>query len=976
MGINNQRIFISLFRVFIYTLFVLSFVGCGKEQQNSQTDLAYKEELEQTLFKSTSSFSADSIRELLKEKEAVKDETSLMILYRVLGKKEREESHFSESIRLHRLGLEIAYNLNDTIEIIRALNNLGTDCRRLGMLPEAESYHYKALLIADAYSQKDELHLRKGRTYALNGIGNIALTINLLDTAECYFRRALKEEVRNENVLGQAINYANIGAVFEIKQNYDSARCYYSKSMEKNLAVNSKLGIALCYIHFGKIYDNTKEYNRAEAEYNKAYKLLEEIRDRWHWLEACLAIVRLKMKTARHNEILPYLHKAKQVATDINSLHHLADIHYLLYQYNLDKEDYFTALTEYRLNRQYSDSIQGDKRINQIIDARIHYEKEKNKQNIEILEGQNRLETKKKKLFIFVTFFLIVVLGGSLILLYRAFLQSRKSNKVLKDLEQLRSDFFTKITHEFRTPLTVILGLSRQLKNNQNLPPSSSLCYLKSIERQGENLLELVNQLLDIKRLQGAVIGQLEWRRGNIVVYLNMLTEAFRLYAMEQDIRVIFESKETQIETEFVPDYIHKIFQNLLFNAIKYSKKGGKVLLTVELKNKGKAKETILVKVIDEGEGISKENIQRIFELFYQVAKNKDNHIAPGTGVGLTLTKQLVEALEGEIYVDSEVGSGSTFSVELPVRDDERRRLPRWFPDRSAMNVNDKLNISLDESETEKNETKAEDDMRTTILLVEDNKDVALYIKTLFPEHKYSIEYANNGEEGFSIANNVIPDIVITDVMMPVMNGLDMCEKIRKSPLLNHIPIIILTAKTTTENQIEGLKCGADAYITKPFYAEELQVRVEKLLENRNLLKEKYCNAIFKEEYANDGTNIDKNDINIKYLQMVTSIIYRQMKDMEFTSQKLADELSVSISQLNKKLKVTTGYSSSNYILLVKINHAKKLLSASNSSKRVSEVAEDCGFADLSYFTRVFKRMTGVTPSQFKQIPLNVEGEN
>lgn len=554
-----------------------------------------------------------------------------------------------------------------------------------------------------------------------------------------------------------------------------------------------------------------------------------------------------------------------------------------------------------------------------------------------------------------VPFAILAILLVVLAVLSHVFMQRAKSHRMLHDVEQMRSDFFTKVTHEFRTPLTVILGLSRQLKEMDNLPPQASTAYLNAIERQGKNLLNLVNQLLDIARLK-TLPGAAEWKTGNLVAYAEMIAETFRLYAMGKGVELVFYSREHVIETDFVPDYVDKILQNLLSNAIKHSKAGDKVFLVMDTKPEDKKK--IRIKVVDQGEGIDKESLDHVFDLFYRASRDKGNS---GSGIGLALTRQLVEILGGKISVESKKGDNTTFTVELPLCRDEKNIHASWLPDQELVELNTEEKAKAGkEEEAPPRRGQEKKDLRTTLLLVEDNKDVALYIQTLFPASRYRVLYARNGEEGLSKAGESVPDIVITDVVMPLKNGMEMCADMRKSPLLNHIPVIMLTVKGSDEDLVKGLKCGADAYMRKPFNAEELRVRVEKLLESRNLLRDKYHQALFGEKHKNTDANID-------FLQRVTDIIYREMKNQGFSSRKLAEELSMSVSQLNKKLNATTGYPASSYILQIKVARAKKILAS--QEKPISEVAMECGIYDVNYFARIFKKSTGVTPTQFQRLP-------
>lgn len=533
-----------------------------------------------------------------------------------------------------------------------------------------------------------------------------------------------------------------------------------------------------------------------------------------------------------------------------------------------------------------------------------------------------------------------------------------KNKRMLQQAEQLRNDIFTKITHEFRTPLTIILGLSKQLREQKDLSTNNSLTYLSAIERQGRYLSELVNQSLDIANLYMAD-KTMEWKTGNIVAFVEMVSETFRLYAEQKEIDLYFFSDEKKIETDFVPDYLDKILYNLLTNAVKYSDEGGRIYLILERNKKDRKK--IIIKVIDHGKGINKEMLPHIFKLFYK-SPCGGTETPADNGIGLTLAKQLTEILGGTIYLESEEGKGSTFTVELPVRKNEKQLFPHWKPEKSTLQpiVNIPEKVKYEEFfSSEANEN----DLRTIILLAEDNKDIALYIRSIFHQEQYNIIYASNGEKAWNIINHKqLPDIVITDVIMPKKSGIELCKEIKASPLLNHIPVIIISAKNREADLIEGLKSGADSYIRKPFHPEELQVRVENLLGSRQLLKEKYHRTVLKEEKARYCDNIHTN-----FLRRATDIIYREMKNPDFTPAKLAQELAISASQLNKKLNVATGYPTSIYILQVKLDYAKKILSTQN--KTIGEVAAECGIYDVNYFSRVFKKHNGITPTQFKRLP-------
>ena len=553
---------------------------------------------------------------------------------------------------------------------------------------------------------------------------------------------------------------------------------------------------------------------------------------------------------------------------------------------------------------------------------------------------------------------LIVLLIAIASFLLFAYINKIKTIKSLKHLENIRSDIFAKITHEFRTPLTTILGLSRQIREMKDISPNHTGAFLSAIERQGKNLSFLVNQILDITNLQSEV-NTIEWKTGNIVNFVNMVTESFAILASGKDIDLQFFSKEKEVETDFVPDYLNKILNNLIGNAIKYSEGGTHIYVMTEVSEKNKNK--FIIKVIDNGIGISKEDLPYLFELFYQTNKNKAKE---GNGIGLTITKQLVEVLGGKIDVESEPGKGSTFTITLPIQVSEKILYSHWkqdvqtessYPSSTLANSNNGFFI----------EKKSKDDTRNTILLVEDNKDIAIYIRSIFPNNQYNIIYCSNGDDAYKTAKTVMPDIIITDILMPKKNGIELITELKASTLLNHIPIIIISAKNRKEDIYEGLRAGADNYIAKPFQPEELKIRVNNLLASRDLLIEKYRRTVLKEDKNNEF--IDDDNANVEFLRVVTDIIYREMKNPDFTPTMLSEELALSVSQLNKKLNAISGYPSSTYILRVKLSNAKKLLS--NEDKTIGEVAAECGIYDVNYFSRVFKRHTGFTPTQYRRLP-------
>ncbi len=987
---------------------LLLIIACQRNE-GDEADEAYKESFSSKLY--TIRNDEDSLNLLLNECLERDDDVGAIIIYRQLGKHQRDNARFSDAIATHQEGLNLALKVRDTLEIVQALNNLGTDFRRIGVLAEASSYHYQALSYSEAYSKVNEPGTgMKNRVVSLNGLGNISLTLGYLDEAEKYFRGALKDEVTLSSTLGQAINYANIGAIYELRQQYDSARVYYEHSMKQNVLAKSDMGIGLCHIHFGDLHAIEGRYDLAKEEYAKALTLMQHIADSWHWLEAGLAIAEVSLQTNDLVEFKKYIRETEQVAREIQSLEHLAKVHGLWHDYYSLQGDHANAMSHYKRSIAMRDSIQGVQRSNVYLDMRVNYERDRNERLVARIEAEAAARESRRAYISYVLIAIILIGGGVMAVLYYAYKERSRSNKLLKEMERTRSDFFTNITHEIRTPLTVIQGFNKRLQENESITEKEREAYRKAIDRQSSNLLNMVNQLLSVAKVSSGN-DKPGWRHGDIVPYLRMVAETFRLHAKVNHLELIFYTDLTSLYMDFVPFYVDRIVSNLLTNAIKHSNPGDKIHLIFTQRKGGNE---VILRVTDTGEGIPPEDLGRIFEMFYQSRQSEN---VDGSWIGLAFVRLMVERMDGTVVAESQLGKGSSFTVTLPIKN---ARLPfivpleparpgevvqtnqRSKPDRldvtsvatrsSADRESDKvaadftsegvtakraMDSPIDEREpvTEKStgideEWEGEEGVdgstadRPLILVVEDNKDVAMYVKSLLNE-SYRVLTASNGQEGFEVAEANVPDLIVTDVMMPVKDGYQLCQELQGSRLLNHVPIIMLTAKVGDEDKMKGLSYGIHSYLKKPFYPEELTLLIANILDSRKRLKEKYLNVIINR--AKDEKL--KSDENTLFLQTVTDLIHSSIADPNLSIFSLADEMSMSTSQLNRKMKGITGYSTISYVLKVKLHKARKMLT--ETDRKIADVSEACGFQDSSYFSRVFKKEFGFTPSQIQRRPEN-----
>ena len=534
-----------------------------------------------------------------------------------------------------------------------------------------------------------------------------------------------------------------------------------------------------------------------------------------------------------------------------------------------------------------------------------------------------------------------------------------RSYNTLKKMNLLRENFFTNITHEFRTPLTVILGSAQDIINHENASKTVK-DKAKNIEQQGKNLLTFINQLLDISKIKSAV-GDPDWRSGNISAYIAMIVESYRDYAHSQKIDLHFLSRG-DIQMDFVPHYINKILNNLLSNAFKFTPKYGKVNVSVWQEN-----DKLFLEVSDTGIGISASQLPHLFEMFYQ-GEGEGSNI--GSGIGLSLVKQIVDSVGGTINVTSEEKKGSTFLITMPIKQGQKPY--EDFATSETTNT-----PMLPKAQTALQDSNSEDDDSQRILIIEDNSDIAAYIGEHLTD-KYAVFYASNGKEGLEKANTLVPDLIITDLMMPEINGLEVCRQVRRNEVISHIPIIVITAKISETDRIKGLEAGADAYLAKPFNSDELMTRVEKLLEQRRSLREKYLQlavlgGVAKEqesekELSNISTNVAEGEQNMPdqhFLAKMVDYVYLMLdKNEEIDINLIASNMCMSSRQFYRKVSALTGCSPQAYIQRVRIHKAKQLLDK-NPQLPLKEVSERCGFSDYSNFVRSFKNVCGITPTQY-----------
>jgi len=518
----------------------------------------------------------------------------------------------------------------------------------------------------------------------------------------------------------------------------------------------------------------------------------------------------------------------------------------------------------------------------------------------------------------------------------------------LRKLDQLKSHFFANISHEFRTPLTLIIGQIETLLDSEN--DRNRKKKLISVNNSAGQLLSLINQLLDLSKLEAGKMD-LMLEKQDLVSFLKNHFFSFESLSETKNITLNFSSSRSAINVRFDTDKLEKVFFNLFSNAIKFTEPGGQIDVSVDILKPY----VVEIKVKDSGIGISKERLPYIFDRFYQ-ADTSNTRKYEGTGIGLSLAHEMVLLHNGTIDVVSEEGVGTEFIICLPF--DE---VDDSF-DHGA-DVDEQL---LAEAETASKPLPDFDallsDHDEIVLIVEDNEDVRSFIAEQL-RGEYKILEAANGMEGITISQGTIPDLIITDLMMPEMDGYAFSEKIRSDEKTSHIPIIMLTAKAGMSPKIEGLELGIDAYLTKPFHVKELQTRVRTLIQQRKNLKQQFSKATYFKPSVIAKTPIDRT-----FLGKAIEIIDEHICEEGFRVEDFALSLNMSTSQLNRKLKALVDQPAGNFIRSVRLQRSTELLNQTN--KTIAEICYEVGFNDHAYFSRAFKKQFGKSPSAFRKLTI------
>ena len=759
-----------------------------------------------------------------------------------------------------------------------------------------------------------------------------------------YYREALEISEKIKDTAFQGYLYVRIGTIENILKKYEDAIQSFKVAEE---LLEGKSNQTDLYYGFGSAYTDMKDYSNAKIymelyfkERLKAKSLVDSAYGYWSY-------GRFNFNIGNYSEAAEYEVKSAELFNKMDSpdFGRLGSVYKIASDSYKMQGNYEDAYKYLDLHKTMNDSALTRAKKNQLNDLEKKYQTEKKEQEIALLEARNKtIEVQKlnqRNLFL-AGLGVFSIAGIFFVLVLR---NRQKTNRKLKELDSAKSRFFENISHEFRTPLSLINGPIEEQLNKKTLDDHERR-NLTIAKNNSSRLVDLVDQILDISKLESNHY-RLKVEESNLSQFLKSAVFSFAYQAeiknQEFDINLTLEEKTYWFDR----DVLEKIVNNLLSNAIKYTPEDEKISVL------GSVKDGMLrFEVINIGIQLPKEEVFNIFSRFH---KAHDNAI--GTGIGLALTKELVELHKGSIYAKSD-DNWIRFVFNIPIEEkffssDEMER------DRSIVSES---NVSTDRMPDvvvkEKGDNTLLDDSDAPILLiVDDNADIREYLSSLFIE-SFNIKTAENGKVGFEKAVKYVPDIIITDLMMPNEDGLQLTKNCKTDWATSHIPILMLTAKAGDENILKGIETGADAYITKPFNTDIVRATIHNLLESRKKLQER-----FSQEVVLTPKELSINSYDEEFLSNLKEVMDTNLVESDFNAENFAASLGMSRMQLHRKLKAITGLSTTEFIRSQRLKLAAQLLKKSEIN--ISQVGYTVGFNNHSYFTKCFKEQFGVSPSDF-----------
>lgn len=837
-----------------------------------------------------------------------------------------------------------------------SLSTLGVVYYYQGDLEKTLSYYFQSLAIAEK-----EGHTMSAST-TLGNIGLLYAEQNEFPKALTYLYKSLDAKIGLKDSIGMARNYANIGMVYSHRMLPDSAIHFYEKQVELCDQLHEVYGKGIGLNNIGQVHMEKGRFAEALDYFQQALAIKASINDKNGMSVTLGNIGETFLKQKRYSEAIAPLKQSLQLAEEAKSLPKMEVPYSLLTQTYAALGQYEQAYLYQSLLLTVRDSLGNKERLDRAEELEAKYQHEL--QQAELVEQELMIVRQRqiKNRILISALALVLLLGG---LFYRLRAKQRARQKEiellaqiehaeaekLRELDAMKSAFLTNISHEFRTPLTLIISPLEQLLGGTLKGDLSN--YYQAMLRNGRRLLDLVNQMLDLSKLEEGKLS-LQVSSGNLHSFVRAIGGSFESLAEQKQIRFSIVVDGPEVTCYFDADKLEKILVNLLSNAFKYTGDGGQICLALTTEEN-----RAQLEVSDSGVGVPAELQPRLFDRFFLTTQSD---IQAGSGLGLALTKELVELHHGQINFKSESGMGSRFCVQFPIQ--ASAYLPSEIklstrddlPGRADLVVSNELD-SRPALTRERITDRFASSHRPQILIVEDNNEVRQYLSDQL-KGVFAVLEAVDGKSGLEIAEEKMPDLIISDVMMPVMSGTELCERIKSNGPTSHIPIILLTAKAEHADKLDGLNKGADDYIIKPFDAEELRMRAVNMIEQRTRLQDYYRRSLHVFSQVQDPVR----SLDAEFLEKVKNEIMAQLGNEQLSVVDLSKQIGMSRSQLHRKLTAMTGYSPNQVIRLMRLEKAHHLVQQHWGT--VSEIAYECGFSSPAYFIKCYKDLYGQTPGE------------
>jgi signal transduction histidine kinase/DNA-binding response OmpR family regulator len=792
-----------------------------------------------------------------------------------------------------------------------------------------------------------EIFQRKGvqewEIYALNMLVEIYNVQKKYDESLQILNTCLRYHRKTDNKKFMAITYRFMGDIYLSLNDLDMAFSTLDSSYQIVEQYGFKQEKGKTMHSLGQLYFLRQQYPEALQMFQDGLTLAKDQSDELFQCANFLGIGNCLFEQGIYPAAIENLYQSVQLAQKINDPYRLRD-GYLALSKNYEALDQpLEALQNFKQYKQASDSIAGQENKKQFAELASRYDTQKKEEQISLLEQEATMANAYSTRVMTLWAWTVAVGILAVLILVFAYYKNRQLLANEKKLDKIKSRFFANISHEFRTPLTLIIGpLQDLLKKPEAVHFQEDL---QMMQQQAQRLLTLINQILDLSKLDAGKYA-LHVAQADMVGSVQSTVLAFLSLAEMKDVQLLVQADREELIVHYDATNLQTILNNLLSNALKFEPEGGEVLVKLQ-SDEVEKKQKVKLSVINSGTYIPADECQAIFDRFYQASD--EQKAAHGSGIGLALTQELVELHGGTIDVESSRSHGTTFKVTLPTNLPLAQAITTQGHNTAAVPYTPKSSDAIPPPAAHAGSP--------VVLIIEDHPEVLNYIRSVL--HEYHIVTAPNGQQGIDMALKLIPDIIISDVMMPVKDGIEVTAELKKNLLSSHIPIILLTAKASLESRLEGLEVQADVYLTKPFNADELKLTIKSLLGNRRRLQEKYAQRLMLKPQETEVKSLDQ-----VFLEKICHCIEENIGNELYSVEKLAQEVGISRSQLHRKLEALTGKPATRFIREYRLERAYHLVAGNSAT--IAEISYQVGFNSPGYFTKCFKDYFHHTPGEVR----------